>query len=169
MKIGLYLQSILVLGRLWCLCSFKGPLTLRLFSARLMTMTGKFVLPIGWQSQSTNRLSEFNNVKFRCFYVFFFVDQSVFPVFCLSRRLTFFRLFPNRSEDRERHRFLFRSRLVFYSSDLLSDGVPGWCFIRRLYFRMVFPVVRLFQFTGRKSDFGSGSVGGSWTFSDSVS
>ena len=35
--------------------------TLRLFSARLMTVTGKFQLPIGRISQSNNRQSEFSS------------------------------------------------------------------------------------------------------------
>ena len=38
---------------------FKGTFTLRHFRVRLMTMTGKFRLPIGRLSQSTNRQSEF--------------------------------------------------------------------------------------------------------------
>ena len=37
----------------------KGPFILRLFSARLMTVTGKFRLPIRQQSNLTNRRSEF--------------------------------------------------------------------------------------------------------------
>ena len=37
------------------------PFTLSIFSARLMTVTGKIRLPIGRLSSATNRLSEFSS------------------------------------------------------------------------------------------------------------